>query len=85
MQVEYSSKFIKMVQSLPRQEQVLLSKKIEIFRANPFGSNLKTHQLTGKLKDFYSFSLTFSKRVLFIKNNDKIIFIAVGSHDQVYR
>lgn len=70
-----------MARSLPRVEQTLLSEKIEVFKVDPYNSKLRTHQLTGKLKSIHSFSLTYSKRVLFIIDKDKTIFIAVGSHD----
>jgi mRNA-degrading endonuclease YafQ of YafQ-DinJ toxin-antitoxin module len=74
-----------MVRSLPRSEQILLSEKIEFLKSDFHNQKLKTHQLTGKLKNIYSFSLTYSKRVLFIMDKDKIIFMTVGSHNQVYR
>ncbi|PIP85515.1 type II toxin-antitoxin system mRNA interferase toxin, RelE/StbE family [Candidatus Collierbacteria bacterium CG10_big_fil_rev_8_21_14_0_10_43_36] len=85
MEIEYPKRFLKAVRNLPLSEQLLLSQKIEIFKNNPQDPKLKTHQLTGKLKHIHSFSLTHSKRVLFVINDSKYIFIAVGSHDQVYR
>ncbi len=81
MQIEYPKRFLKAVRNLPLTEQLLLSQRIEIFKNNPKDSRLKTHQLTGKLKNIYSFSLTYSKRVLFLVDKNKIIFLAVGSHD----
>lgn len=81
MQIKLTNHFQKVVRNLQRSDQILLSQKIEIFKNNPQDPRLKTHQLTGKLKNIYSFSLTYSKRVLFLVDNDKAIFIAVGSHD----
>lgn len=81
MQIEFTKKFLKMARSLPQVEQILLSNKIEVFKVDQHDSKLKTHQLTGKLKSIYSFSLTYSKRVLFIIDSNKVIFMAVGSHD----
>lgn len=85
MEIEYSEHFLKAVRNLPISEQRLLSQKTEVFKSNPQDPKLKNHQLTGKLKRIHSFSLTHSKRVLFITAGSKYIFIAVGSHDQVYR
>lgn len=85
MQVELTNHFQKMVRNLQRSEQILLSQKIKIFKNNPQDPRLKTHLLADKLKHIHSFSLTYSKRVLFLINKNKFIFIAVGSHDQVYR
>lgn len=74
-----------MARALPRSEQILLSKKTQVFITNQSDPRLKTHQLTGKLKNIHSFSLTYSKRVLFTVEDNKTIFVAVGAHDQVYR
>ena len=85
MEIEYPKRFLREVRNLPLNEQLLLSQKIEIFKKNPQDPKLRTHQLTGKLKQFFPFSLTYSKRVLFIGDKGKYIFIAVGSNDQMYR
>ncbi len=81
MQIELTKHFLKIARNLPTNEQVLLSKKIEIFKNNPKNPSLKIHQLTGKLKNIHSFSLTYSKRVLFTIDKNIYIFMAVGSHD----
>jgi len=31
--------------------------KLDIFKNNPFETTLKTHKLSGKLKDYWSFSV----------------------------
>jgi mRNA-degrading endonuclease YafQ of YafQ-DinJ toxin-antitoxin module len=85
MQIELTNHFLKMVCKLQKSEQVILSKKVGIFKNNPQDPRLRTHFLTGKLKNIQSFSLNYSKRVLFVVDKNKFIFIAVGTHDQVYR
>jgi mRNA-degrading endonuclease YafQ of YafQ-DinJ toxin-antitoxin module len=86
MDVELSSNFLKKAKKLPKEEKVLLSGKVEIFRKNPNSPKLKTHALTGKLSGLLSFSLTYSKRVVFMYlEKDKALFIDVGNHDEVYR
>ena len=62
-------------------------KKIEIirekiFRNNCFDSRLKTHKLTGSLKDYWAFSVTHSERILFRFINEKeVIFYKIGTHE----
>ncbi len=85
MQIEYLRRFLKVVHKLPKSEQLLLTHKIEIFKKDPQNSKLRTHALTWKMKGVYSFSLTYSKQVLFTIDNNVYTFIAIGSHDQVYR
>ena len=86
MKIDFSSNFLKKSKKLTKKEKVVLSEKIEIFRKDPFDPRLKTHPLKGRLKGMYSFSLTYSKRTTFVfVGKNKILFINVGSHGEVYR
>ena len=59
--------------------------KLEQFTIDPYEPSLKTHKLSGKLKDFWSFSVDYDERVLFYFTEDeKAVFVDIGSHDQVY-
>jgi len=57
-----------------------------LFIQDPFHSSLKTHKLTGKLKNLWSFSVEYDLRVIFYfeENNSKAVFVDIGSHDEVY-
>lgn len=39
--------------------------KLEQFTVDPFAPSLRTHKLSGKLKEFWSFSVDYDERVLF--------------------
>ena len=85
MKIYYSSKFAKEYKKLPLKLKTIAEKKELIFRQNPFDSRLKTHRLTGKLKNFWSFSLDFRHRIIFEIVDEKTIwFHAVGTH-KIYR
>ncbi|MCC3571391.1 MAG: type II toxin-antitoxin system YafQ family toxin [Microcoleus sp. PH2017_40_RAT_O_B] len=59
--------------------------KLELFTIDPFDPTLKTHKLSGKLNDFWSFTVDYDERVLFYFTEDgKTVFVDIGSHDQVY-
>jgi addiction module RelE/StbE family toxin len=61
--------------------------KLELFINDPFDSRLKTHKLSGKLKDLWSFTIEYDCRVVFYFTNDKpkkAVFVDVGTHDEVY-
>ncbi|WP_330203303.1 type II toxin-antitoxin system mRNA interferase toxin, RelE/StbE family [Cyanobacterium sp. Dongsha4] len=59
--------------------------KLKLFRDNPFDVRLKTHKLSGKLKDLWSFSIEYYQRViLYFVDENKAVFIDIGTHDQVY-
>jgi len=75
-------KFIKKNSNL----KSILKEKLKILQENPFDPKLKTHKLSGNLKDFYSFWLTYEYRIVIkIYPKEKIIeFYAIGTHDEVY-
>ncbi len=83
--IHYASRFIKDFKKLSKEKQKLAIKRETIFRKNCFDSRLKTHKLTGLLKDYWAFSVTYSDRILlrFI-NNKEVIFYKIGSHE-IYR
>ncbi|WP_254563643.1 type II toxin-antitoxin system YafQ family toxin [Oscillatoria sp. HE19RPO] len=59
--------------------------KLELFIIDPFEPSLKTHKLSGKLKDLWSFSVEYDERVVFYFTEDeKAVFVDIGSHDEVY-
>jgi len=61
--------------------------RLEIFINDPFEAKLKTHKLSGKLKDLWSFSIEYDLRVVFYFTNDKpkrAVFVDIGSHNEVY-
>ncbi len=60
---------------------------VEIFIANPFNPQLKTHKLSGKLKGLYSFSVEYDLRIVFYFTDDKpqrAAFVDIGNHDEEY-
>lgn len=80
--IEYTNTFSKSYKKLPLKEKILAERREEIFRQNAFDTRLKTHRLKGKLKDFWSFSITYSYRILFkFTAKSEVIFYDIGSHD----
>lgn len=59
---------------------------ILLFQKNPYHPLLKNHALKGPKKDIQSISAGFDLRILFHEydNYTYIIFLKVGSHNQVY-
>lgn len=65
--------------------KIKFKEAIELFASEPFHPSLRTHKLSGPLKDCWSFSLDNNYRVIFqFKNNDKVLLVDIGSHDEVY-
>ncbi len=53
---------------------------------NPFHPSLRLHKLKGNLAEFHSVSIDMSCRMVieFIIQDEQIIPIDIGSHDEVY-
>ena len=63
----------------------LFINRLETFINNPFDPLLKTHKLSGKLSETWSFSINFQLRVLFVFiDTDQVILENIGNHDNVY-
>ncbi len=61
-------------------------KTIEILSQDPYHPSLRLHKLQGKLNDFHSISINMKYRIVldFIIQDDCIILIDIGSHNDVY-
>ncbi len=88
MEISFSSSFRRTFKKRIKgnaQLEVRFWQKVEIFTINPFDASLKTHKLSGKLKDLWSFSLGYDERVLLYFTDDgNAVFTDIGSHDEVY-
>lgn len=60
-------------------------KKLAIFIEDPFDTSLRTHKLTGKLKNLWSFSVDYDFRVIFyFAKENRVVLVDIGKHDEVY-
>ncbi|MFH1525660.1 MAG: plasmid stabilization protein [Bacteroidota bacterium] len=77
-----AAKFIKKHPDLVNQ----YVKTLKLLELNPFHPSLRLHKMKGKLTEYYSVSINISYRLTidFIIEEDKIIPIDIGSHDEVY-
>ncbi|HMS64506.1 MAG TPA: type II toxin-antitoxin system mRNA interferase toxin, RelE/StbE family [Ignavibacteria bacterium] len=55
------------------------------FNENPFDKSLRTHKLSGELKECWAFSINYEYRIIFEFIDDNTIsLIDIGTHDEVY-
>lgn len=63
----------------------LFMQKLEVFVNDPFHPQLRTHKLSGTLKDLWSFSIEYDLRVIFhFTDANNVVFENIGSHNEVY-
>ena len=88
IEIGYSTSFRKALKKILKYSPEIEEKfweKINIFYNNPFDNQLKTHKLSGKLKNLWSFYIDFSIRIIFTFESKEIIaFIDIGTHEDVY-
>lgn len=80
--IKRATKFIKKHPELISQYQ----KTLKLLELNPNHPSLRLHKLHGKLSELYSVSINISYRISidFLIEDNKIIPVDIGSHDDVY-
>ena len=88
MQVAYNSSFKREYKAWQKQNPdkiQLVVTAINLFVEEPFHPYLRTHKLTGKLKECYAFSIAYDIRIIFFfEDSERAVFIAFGTHNDVY-
>ena len=89
MEVSFSSSFKRAFKKCIKNNADLETRfwqKLEQFTVNPFAPSLKTHKLSGNLKEFWSFSVDYDARGLlfYFTEDNKAVFLDIGSHNEVY-
>lgn len=83
--VETTLRFDRSMSKLPINIQQETANKVAIFKANPLDARLRTHKLKGKMKGLWSFSITYSYRIVFkFTERDTALFYDIGNH-QIYK
>jgi len=61
-------------------------KTLKLLEINPFHPSLRLHKLQGKLSELHSVSISISYRIsiFFIIEDNQIVPIDIGSHEEVY-
>lgn len=59
--------------------------RLTLFMTGELGYPLHDHALTGKLIGKRAFSVAGDIRVIYVELENEIVFLDVGSHNQVYR
>lgn len=81
MKIYYSSKFAKEYKRLPKKVKLQAEEKEKLFRKDPHNSQLKTHKLTGRLKEYWAFSIDYKYRIIFEFRDKEIVwFHSVRTH-----
>jgi mRNA-degrading endonuclease YafQ of YafQ-DinJ toxin-antitoxin module len=82
MVIRYKPSFVREFKKLPVELQEEALERIDLFKDVENDKKLKVHKLKGRLADLYSFSVTYSHRIVFSFESKKaVVFLAIGDHD----
>ena len=86
MRVRYHKSFQKQVMKLQPAQTKRLKAAIKLFQTEPNHPSLYNHPLTGEWCDYRSISFGGDWRAHYLlKGKDEALFVAVGTHSQLYK
>ena len=88
MRITFSNDVKKCLAKVKQKDSKLaerIEKQLALFAENPKHPSLRTHKLSGNLQNMWSISITMNVRMVYLLlDNDSVIFIKAGTHDEVY-
>ena len=86
MDVDFTKSFNKQFGKLPRKNQQQAREAVALFFQDVTTSSLRNHGLKGKWLGFRSISAGGDLRLHYqVITEKKVLFVAVGSHSQLYK
>ena len=82
--IEFSVFFNKQLTASTREIRVAFLETLQLFRDDPDHPSLRNHALKDKYAGFRSIDVTDDWRALYRKERERIIFVELGTHDQLY-
>ncbi len=88
MKITLDSSYLKSFKKRVRNNTKIALKtrqRIKLFIQNPQDPIIKDHQLTGGKKEFRAFWITGNIRIIYFPiSKNEVLFIDIGTHNQVY-
>jgi len=80
---DFIKRYKKLVKHNPKLKEKI-KKRLELLKNNLNHPLLKLHKLKGKRVEDWSISIETDMRMVFTYVKDGILFVDIGSHDEVY-
>lgn len=87
MKIFLSSAYLKSFRKLKKKNPKIIltvKEKIALFKLNPTHPSLRLHKLQGKKLSLWSFWIKSDLRITFIYVSEGVLFINIGTHEEVY-
>jgi addiction module RelE/StbE family toxin len=85
LRIEFTPPFQKQRQAAPLEIKVAFRETLELFAEDPSHDGLRNHRLSGKYQGFRSIDVTGDWRALYRQEPGRIIFVAIGTHKELYK
>jgi mRNA interferase YafQ len=85
----FRKSFKKLIKKNTQLQETILA-TIDLLGDDPFTPSLKSHKLTGQLNGLWSCTVNYNCRIIFAfrkdeeTDDDLLVLIDIGSHDEVY-
>lgn len=84
MTIRLHKNFKKQFNKLTESQKRKFRERRDIFLQDEFHPVLNNHALKGKYQGYRSINVSGDIRVIYIKNSEDILFVAIGSHSSLY-
>lgn len=84
MEIVYHNNFKKKFKKLPGKVQKRFEERLEVFIKDKFNQILNNHAVERAFPNCRSINVTGDYRVIFQDQGDLVIFIAIGTHSELY-
>lgn len=89
IKVKFSGNFDKMYRNLVENDPALrdlIADSIQLFENNPDDTRLDNHPLTKRMRGKWAFSITNNIRIVYeMVGKQRVRFLVIGKHDEVYK
>ena len=85
MKIRFHGNFEKDLRKLNARQKQKTKERLVIFLENPFDISLNNHPLKGRYLNYRSIDISGDLRAIFkMFSEDEYIFVAIGSHSELY-
>jgi len=85
MQVNFSKGFCKDYKKASEKIKEATKERLSLFKVDKYEKMLNNHQLSGDLSSFRSINITGDWRALFVDDGNKITFVILDRHSNLYK
>lgn len=83
--IDYTNRFNKQLRKSPLKIKKAFRSRLKLYLVDPNSIFLNKHPLKGSYKGYQSINITGDWRAIFREAKEKTIFIALGTHSQLYK